>query len=340
MAMANEVKKEHFVPQCYLEAWTRPGSLQVQVYDKKRNKYRSNSVEDISCQRRFYDTAPINLLPEEELRKLLRGENVSNNDADCKIIEHAFANLVEGEYKTRLDGLIKTAHDATPWIINNCYFINVEEKATLSELLAIQYMRTNSVRKRMGDTSECFVKLFGDMGFPQTAIDQYRLTKQDIKDAHLQLLIDSNSMESIAESFYYLTWNMCLNKTSTKFYTSDNPIVPIPHYNSPFRSGIGLRSMGVEVFFPVSPDCALIMCDGRYHKIENFDRRIITCDDPTIISSYNSKTAVHAEVDIYSQNGDWETVRQLMKNTPDVFMMPRTTIVWGGNTYAPNKFDQ
>ena len=49
----SKTKKEHFIPQCYLKAWTEPGTKQVFVYDKLRNQFRQNSIEDIGCERHF-----------------------------------------------------------------------------------------------------------------------------------------------------------------------------------------------------------------------------------------------------------------------------------------------
>ena len=34
-------KKQHYVPQCYLEYWAIEGTHQIHVYDKKKKLYRT-----------------------------------------------------------------------------------------------------------------------------------------------------------------------------------------------------------------------------------------------------------------------------------------------------------
>ena len=48
-------KKQHYVPQCYLEAWTMLGGKQVNVYDKIKKTQRINNIEDVAEKNYFYD---------------------------------------------------------------------------------------------------------------------------------------------------------------------------------------------------------------------------------------------------------------------------------------------
>ena len=41
-------KKQHYVPQCYLEAWTISGGKQVNIYDKVKKENRINNIEDVA----------------------------------------------------------------------------------------------------------------------------------------------------------------------------------------------------------------------------------------------------------------------------------------------------
>ena len=49
-----ETKKEHYVPQCYLERWKNSKGY-VAVYDKKLKMSRGNNIKDIACERYYYD---------------------------------------------------------------------------------------------------------------------------------------------------------------------------------------------------------------------------------------------------------------------------------------------
>lgn len=335
---ANMTKKEHVVPQCYLEAWTRTGSKQVFVFDKLRKMYRQNSIEDVACQRHFYDTHPVFLLKHEELKKLTQEGKTIDPDADQQVIEHIYADQVETLYKDYLEKLISIARSATPWAIKNCYFINFEEKEELSQLITIQYIRTKSVRNRLEESGKCLSKVLRDMGIPDGQIKKYQMTKEQVKNTHLQMMTDLEKLESIASSFYNLTWMLCVNRSPVKFYTSDNPIFPIPHYTpdlAPASSGAGLRCKGVEVFFPLAPDCALTMFDGEYHQASEYDRRFAVSDICEIVDYYNSMIAVHAEETVFSQDGNWEVINEMLVNEPKIFTEPKTTMIWGDKVYTP-----
>lgn len=41
-------KKQHYVPQCYLERWAIAGTHQINVYDKNKQQSRINNIEDVA----------------------------------------------------------------------------------------------------------------------------------------------------------------------------------------------------------------------------------------------------------------------------------------------------
>lgn len=48
-------KKQHYVPQCYLETWAIKGTHQVYVYDKQKKESRKNNIKDVASENYFYD---------------------------------------------------------------------------------------------------------------------------------------------------------------------------------------------------------------------------------------------------------------------------------------------
>jgi len=48
-------KKQHYVPQCYLEAWAMPETHQINVYDKELRKSRVSNIIDVASENYFYD---------------------------------------------------------------------------------------------------------------------------------------------------------------------------------------------------------------------------------------------------------------------------------------------
>ena len=53
--MAKEVKKQHYVPRCYLKAFLIEGTKKIHVFDKRQRTQRINNYEDIASSNHFYD---------------------------------------------------------------------------------------------------------------------------------------------------------------------------------------------------------------------------------------------------------------------------------------------
>lgn len=187
-------------------------------------------------------------------------------------IDRDFANI--------LKEIIGKAASATPWIIENCYFISEDKKGMLSAYLAIQYIRIKQVRNRIIDSADCLVQALKDMGASDEVIGKYAISKNDSKNIQAQMLMDLKSLSDLAISFLSLTWILCINQTKKKLYTSDSPIGTHAHVDHPIMSMNGLKSKGVEVFFPISPECILVMFDGSYHfQNAHLERKYVLLDN-------------------------------------------------------------
>ena len=331
-----KTKKEHYVPQCYLEAWTSPPSKQVYVFDKRRDSFRMNNIEDVASQRYFYDTDPINLLSEEMILALMKANKSIREDADQQLIEHMLSIEVENFFKDYLKRIADAAA-ASPWTLKNCYFLSEYEKKLFSELLSIQYLRTKSIRNRLAESSDCLARVLKDMNFPDEAIDKWKMPESSVKVSHLKLLTSRKSLEEVAISFFSLTWLLLINKTSTKLYSCDSPIITLAHTGDALFPGTGLRSRGVEVYFPISPVCGLVMLDGEFHNMTMLDRRFVPCEDASVIQGYNTDQVIQSEECVFSQDGNWGVAEKIRKETPELLNQPRTALLWGGKKYYPDK---
>lgn len=331
-----KTKKQHYVPQSYLKAWAIPGSYQVHVYDKKLNKKRINNINDIASENYFYDVNPNEIFSEEVL-SAMREEGLSwDSNELSQGIEHAFANEVEGKFANLLKELISKANSATPWIVHNCYFISEDKKGELAAYLAIQYVRTKQVRTHIIESANCLGQALKDMGASEETMAKHVISNEASKNIHTQMIMDFEHLSEIAISFLNLTWILCLNKTKQKLYTSDSPIGTHAHINHPFMSMSGLRSKGVEVFFPISPDCILVMFDGEYHSQNaHLERKYVLLDSEAYIDYYNSLCALHSERCIFSSDGNMTLLEKMKENDPYVFAQPHTQLTWGGKDYYP-----
>ena len=210
---SQKTKKQHYVPQSYLKAWAASEKHYVYVYDKKLRKRRINSIRDVASENYFYDVNPNDIFSEEVL-EAMRKEGLSwDSDERSQGIEHTFANEVEGKFAELLKELINKTNSATPWRVNNCYFISEEKKGKFAAFLAIQYIRTKQVRSNIINAAECLSQALKDMGASDEMIKEYAVSKEEGKNIHAQMMMVLESLSEIALSFLNLTWILCINKT-------------------------------------------------------------------------------------------------------------------------------
>lgn len=332
--MAGTTKKEHYVPRCYLERWKNEKG-QVSVFDKVTKKARTNNIYDVACKRYYYDIDPksISKFRTNMLKKLgIDSEN------DSQFIEHFLGKHVEGVFSELLSKIVTQADHITPWYENNCCFISDIDKIDFSVCLAFQYIRADTVRNSVIDSSNCLTQALHDMHASQEIINKYTIKQGDEKDVHGNLLLDFESIAHLAEGFHNLTWILRINHTDVSFYTSDNPIGTFAHVNHPFMPMSGIRSKGVEVFFPISPKYILIMYDGSYHKyFMPYDRRYISLTNLSDIEYYNSMSALESNRFIFSCNGDFNIIEHILSKNSEAFNISKTKLTWGGKEYIPNK---
>jgi len=319
-----KTKKQHYVPRCYLDAWAVPNKYQVHVYDLKTDMQRISNINDIASENHFYDFIPDNVFSKQALDAFHKYGILLDSKSPFQGIEHAFANYIEDNYSKLLKKVINDSKSATPWIINNCYFISEQQKADMSEFLALQFIRTKKVRNMMLELSTSLEPILKDMGASVETLDKCKVDKERAKNIHARMLMNNKDLPEISKSFWSLTWVLGINKTEKKFYTSDNPIGTHAHIKDPIMSMSGLQSPGVEVFFPISPNCILLMFDGSYHNhIAYLERKYVLIDDELSVDYYNSLCVLRCERCVFSNDGDYKLVKGVKKRNPDVFINRR-----------------
>lgn len=329
----SKTKKEHYVPRCYLDRWANEKG-QLYVYDKVVKKSRKSNEKDIACERFFYDIDKSTLTTDNIEMLKIAG---INPEIDEQFVEHFMASNVEDIYSKLLEKIIFTAERATPWYEKNCFFISEVNKLYFSICLAFQFVRTKTVRNMLKDSSDCLEQVLKDMNVPQRTIDKYILKEGEDKNIHSNMVLDINQIIEMAKSFLGLTWVLGQNKTSTQFYTSDNPIGTRGHIQHPFLAMNGLKSKGVEVFFPLAPKYILIMYDGSYHKtIRPVDRRYVNITELEDIENYNTMCVYTSERCVFSNDGNFAIIGKILDKNPNVFDMPKTQLSWGNKKYYPS----
>ena len=87
-----------------------------------------------------------------------------------------------------------------------------------------------------------------------------------MKYIHGRMILNSETILRIANTFANHIWILLKNKTHQPFFTSDNPIGTTEHIHNPYMAMSGISSEGVEVYFPISPDLMLLMFEKTHHN--------------------------------------------------------------------------
>lgn len=336
--MTQKTKKQHYVPQFYLNAWGIQGTHQIYVYDKKSEAKRKNNIQDVATERFFYDISPNDIFSDGYIETLHQNGILWDEKDVPQIIENALSKEIEKPFSDLIKEVLDKTLELTPWHINNCYFISQEKKADFSAYLALQHVRGKCVRSGIQDSSDCLTQVMEDMGFPDYGIAEYAVSKDEAKKIHLQMLLDPQHLSKVTGCFYNLTWMLGINKTDKKFFTSDNPIGTRGYIKNPILSMNGIGSKGVEVFFPLSPEIILIMVDGSYHtQWIPFERKYIEIHDSANVDYYNSILATQAGRFVFSADGHMDLLEAMKNDNPSVFEQPQGQVSWGGKTYYPRR---
>lgn len=326
--------KQHYVPRTYLQAFCVPGSKKVCVFDKRKREMRENNYEDVASQRFFYDIK-MQEADRETLVRYLQSWGFKLSDDEEQPIEKMFAKNIETRYGELLSILRKNVQEYSPYFDFNCRMLRPSEKIEFSLMLAYQFIRTSSKREDFLQMSDCLTQVLQDMGASPETIEEYSLDKERAKELHVGMLVDFDKLREMAALFHRLHWTLCVNKTEHTLWTSDSPIVTIPHVHDPILSMSGLACSAIEVALPISPDAVLVMYDDEYHKLTTPDLSYFRIDNPEIVKYYNSAQIRAASRTVISADGDFSLVDEVVKRSPGILNGPNVETRYGGKTYFP-----
>ena len=330
-------KKQHYVPQCYLESWAIEGTHQIHVYDKKKKETRQNNIQDVASENYFYDIDFRKALSQKEQDLLETSAENLEELSKQQVLENFFANNIEGELSQILRDLIDKASDLTQKKLKR-HFISRYKKWRFSRHLSFQHIRTKAVRSSIDDMADCVQQMLEEMNASPEVISSIKPTKDSTKLIHGQMISNQQGIADSIKRFNSFIWILAINDTSRDFITSDNPITTRPHIQHPYMSMSGLMSEGVEVFYPIAPKIILIMFEREYHKqIAKMDRHYFTIRDVRDIDSYNTLTVLNSTRCVFSASGDFSVIDKILELEPNIFDKPTMSLSWNGKVFHPKQ---
>lgn len=334
MLNTKKTKKQHYVPRCYLNRWANE-KHQISVFDKLNISEWTTNVYDVASENWFYDINQAEL--REDVLNLLHQNGVVPEE-DEQFIEHFFSEEVENEYAELLRQIVDK--EITPWYEQNCFFISQENKFLMSICMVYQYIRTKSSRQSIINSSKCIEHFLRDINCDEEVIKRHTIQRQEEKIIQGNMFFDIDHVTELAEAFCSLTWILGINKTITPLFTSDHPIGTYPHIKESIVSMSGIGSRGVEAYFPLSPNHILIMFDADYHiGIKGHDRKYVLLTDKEDVERYNRLCAYNSGQYVFSNEPGFSLVKIMIKDNPNIFSLPKTTLSYGGKTYTSTRME-
>jgi len=140
-----------------------------------------------------------------------------------------------------------------------------------SSYVAVQDVRTRETREFIkGIGVKIKESLKGKPLSPKLEEELTEIEKDDTnKIVHLKLLVEKLiGARKLTEIIIQMKWILYENHTTIPLWTSDHPI---NRYNpidlSPFGN-LGLKSKGIQVFFPLTPTLGMLFCDPIEYMLE------------------------------------------------------------------------
>lgn len=330
-----DTKKEHYVPRCYLKNFILEND-KVKVFDKFKLQQREQRIMDIAMENYFYDIKIDELVQKAEKEEqekiksdLLQIAGVDKwedflNIVDTKYIEKEFYCKLEDIYSILLTRIIQKSYNGNDWVIKNCNAFSDTEKTMMSLFIAIQIIRTKSFRNNINDI---ITKTYQTLAYKSQMSDEDALPKEAfectvspdfVKLQHSSMILNDDIAIKMAETLYNHIWIMYVNKTDYPFYTSDNPVVTIPHKRDKYISYGGFNSEGVEVAFPISSNLLLAMYEKTYYEKFLTDGRFMALTSKDDIDYYNCQQVLHSNRCIFSGKYNFELAEEMCKKNPEL----------------------
>lgn len=308
------IKKQHYVPQFYLHRFVSDKG-KLYAFDKLQNKSYLTSVLNAASENSFYDI-PEDLVPKGTTPQIVE-RALSQIEGNAAPVIKTLLNRIERRRKR--------------WWRNMLPILSRREKRKLAFYIAIQIFRTKDFRELYGEIVEKGVKALVDAEMrrevPELSSEDYKVEFKPGGAAfeHGRMLFNEENWVRFTVLLNNHIWLIGINDSGRPLFTSDNPVVKHPHRKHPILSYNGYGSPGIEVAFPLTPGCILIMYErSHFRHIRRWDRKLTLLKDN--VDFYNSLQVMHSSRHVYSPSDSFDLVERMRADYPHLFSEKRPRI--------------
>jgi hypothetical protein len=321
----------HYIPQFLLRRFGRGKTHQIHVFDKRTGKSFSGATNKLAAERKLYDFDfkgfPLTLEPS------LAG------------LESETARCVEAILGRRRLAVKE------PEI--------VEERGTLIRFIAVQMVRTAGAFAKANDLTQKLKVIAQDLGAPE---DYFKLPPElgnqenAMKAEFARRIRTANG--HLGPALLSKDWLLMRTDLKHPFLLGDHPVVLYNYFGG--KLGVGMP--GIVVYFPLSPEFALgLHCPSiagevrrqqqRLHSLpdkafvanpdfyacfkeivdimEGFAKGVPIAAQPENVEHFNSIQVSNAERFVFSCDGNFELVEDMLRTDPGLKNGPRVEIKRG-----------
>jgi hypothetical protein len=171
--------------------------------------------------------------------------------------------------------------------------ITTNQKEAMSYFLTVQILRTETTRNML----------------------RVVLNESIAKLEQSELMFNPANHYRIMQKLKNHIWIMGINMTGQPFYTSDNPIVRRAHKTHPSRSYTGFGSQGIEVVFPLSSQCIIVMFEKTFFKhLVDLDRKSVPIFTENDVRDYNGLQVLQSHRQIYCMTDEFILAEQICED--------------------------
>ena len=308
MSEGKEKKKQHFVPKFYLKRFTYDDH-RLFVFDKFKKKSYGSNINDVASERYFYD---------------FPGDVADQHSIDPQLIENALSEIEDGFAKT-VGSFLKRVQRETKRIIKP------RHKKAISYFIGLQSTRTKEHRRFQKQMIEGGMEALISKTREDDSDDEYFVEVDEDYVSLLQAMSMFNPyfQRQLTKVLQNHIWLLGVNNTTQPLYTSDHPIVKMPHKKDPhqIQSHSGFASEGIEIALPLTPKYILILCERTFHKhFVSKDGRSIALDSNGV-TYYNSLQVSQSYRQVYCSSNSFVLAKEMCNQHPELCEPDRTRIL-------------
>jgi len=317
-------KVQHYVPQFLLRNFGNGKKDQVWVYDKSLAKSFPSNTKNVASESRFYNFE-------------YNGQPLS--------LEPWLADL-EGKARSVVTAIL----DA-----DSVSSLAEEQKHVLASFLAVQLTRTKTFREEWNAFPRMLREHFavnGDKVAPGSQAEELiaDISENDSKKQTARIIY--KAPETYAAHFLDKKWVIAATSRKHPFLLSDNPLTRQNLIDRPNRGNLGLKTLGIEIYFPLSPTRALAMWCPTLTELVHREaiklktRNATNSSDPNGIiamsnallsgepvryshanvENFNSLQVIWSERFIFSSENDFHLAEAMLTDHPSLKQGPRSTV--------------